>query len=172
MKESLSESLHLSDVLELAVLASADETRFKSLFRYLFDDDKRTSDNAAWVLTHLPKSANRWLEEKHEELIDETMRTSSTSKRRLMMVLLDRQSFDAEEIRTDFLDFCFEKLLNTSETYGVRSLAAKLAYKQCQTYPELRAELRQSLELLERETLNPGLSHTRKELLKKLQLNH
>lgn len=171
MEERLSESLHLSDVLELAVLASADEARFESLFRYLFDDDKRTSDNAAWVLTHLPKSANRWLEEKHEELIDETMRTSSTTKRRLMMVLLDRQPFDAEEIRTDFLDFCFEKLLDPNETYGVRSLAAKLAYKQCQTYTELQAELRQSLELLERETLNPGLSHTRKELLKKLQLN-
>ena len=168
MKERLSAPLHLSDVLELANIAAADEVRFESLFQYLFDDDKRTSDNAAWVLTHLPNPATRWLEENHEDLIDETMRTSSTTKRRLMMVLLDRQSFDEDKTRTDFLDFCFEKLLDPIETYGVRSLAAKLAYKQCHPYNELRAELRQSLELLERESLNPGLSHTRKELIKKL----
>ena len=137
------------------------------MFLMLFDENKRTSDNAAWVLTHLPQKANRWLECRQQELIDETMCTSSTTKRRLMMVLIERQTFNPETIRTDFLDFCFEKLLDPKETYGVRSLAAKIAYKQCRHYVELKAELRQALELLEREQLNPGLSHTRKELLKR-----
>ena len=33
----------------------------EELLQLLFDEDKRTSDNAAWVLTHLPKTADAWL---------------------------------------------------------------------------------------------------------------
>ena len=54
----------------------------EELFQLLFDPDKRTSDNAAWVLTHLPKTADGWLTERQNILIDEAMRTTSTTKRR------------------------------------------------------------------------------------------
>ena len=79
----------------------------RELFQLLFDSDKRTSDNAAWVLTHLPKTADPWLAERQDLLIDEAMRTSSTTKRRLIMNLLDRTPFESDHLRTDFLDFCF-----------------------------------------------------------------
>lgn len=68
----------------------------EELFQLLFDSDKRTSDNAAWVLTHLPKTADPWLAERQDLLIDEAMRTSSTTKRRLIMNLLERTSFDPD----------------------------------------------------------------------------
>lgn len=60
----------------------------EELFQLLFDEDKRTSDNAAWVMTHLPKTADAWLTERQNILIDEAMRTQSTTKRRLIMNLL------------------------------------------------------------------------------------
>ena len=79
----------------------------EELFRLLLDSDKRTSDNAAWALTHLPKAANAWFTEKQDALIDEAMRTSSITKLRLILNLLTRTTFRRDSIRTEFLDFCF-----------------------------------------------------------------
>ena len=150
-------------------LAQAD---FKEeLFRLLFDPDKRTSDNAAWVLTHLPKTANAWLSERQNFLIDEAMRTSSTTKRRLIMNLLDRTPFDPDHLRTDFLDFCFNAILS-DEPIGVKSLAIKLAYAQSAHYPELLEEIDATLQLMEPEELPAALKHLRGKMLAKETTNN
>ena len=144
-------------------LAQAD---FKEeLFQLLFDEDKRTSDNAAWVLTHLPKTEDAWLVERQNVLIDEAMRTESTTKRRLIMNLLDRTPFEADHIRTDFLDFCFSKMLS-DEPIGVKTLAIKLTYAQSVHYPELLEEFNTSLQMMEPEVLPAALKHIRGKMLK------
>lgn len=145
-------------------LAQAD---FKEgLFQLLFDPDKRTSDNAAWVLTHLPKTADPWLTERQNILIDEAMRTTSTTKRRLIMNLLDRTTFEPDHIRTDFLDFCFNIILS-EEPIGVKTLAIKLAYAQSAPYPELLEEVNATLRLMEPEELPAALKHLRSKMLEK-----
>ncbi|MBR3428170.1 MAG: hypothetical protein IKG95_09555 [Bacteroidales bacterium] len=145
-------------------LAKAD---FKEeLFQLLFDPDKRTSDNAAWVMTHLPKTADEWLAERQNTLIDEAMRTASTTKRRLIMNLLERTSFESDHIRTDFLDFCFNAMLS-DEPVGVKSLAIKLAYAQSVHYPELLEEINTTLQMMEPEELPAALKHLRGKMLAK-----
>ena len=145
-------------------LAKAD---FKEeLFQLLFDPDKRTSDNAAWVLTHLLKTADSWLTERQDILIDEAMRTASTTKRRLIMNLLERTSFDPDHTRTDFLDFCFNAILS-DEPIGVKSLAVKLAYAQSVHYPELLEEINATLRMMEPEELPAALKHLRGKMLAK-----
>jgi hypothetical protein len=146
--------------------ALADGDFKEELFQLLFDDDKRTSNNAAWVLTHLPKTEDAWLNERQNVLIDEAMRTNSTTKRRLIMNLLDRTSFDPENIRTDFLDFCFNTMLS-DEPIGVKSLAIKLTYAQSVHYPELLEEFNTALQMMEPEVLPAALKHLRGKMLKK-----
>ena len=138
----------------------------EELFQLLFDPDKRTSDNAAWVLTHLPKTADAWLTEHQNTLIDEAMRTTSTTKRRLIMNLLERTPFEADSIRTDFLDFCFNAMLS-DEPIGVKSLAIKLTYAQSKYYPELLEEFNTALQMMEPEVLPAALKHIRGKMLKK-----
>ncbi len=138
----------------------------EKLFQLLFDPDKRTSDNAAWALTHLPKTADAWLAERQDLLIDEAMRTTSTTKRRLIMNLLDRTSFDPDHLRTDFLDFCFNTILSDAPV-GVKSLAIKLTYKQSAHYPELREEINATLQLMEPDELPAALKHLRGKMLAK-----
>ena len=137
----------------------------EELFRLLLDPDKRTSDNAAWALTHLPKEANAWLNEKQDALIDEAMRTTSTTKRRLIMNLLGRTVFERDSIRTEFLDFCFSKMLST-DPVGVKTLAIKLAHAQCLHYPELLDEFDATLQLHDAEQLPPALRCIRRRMLK------
>ncbi len=149
---------------DVRALAGAD---FKEdLFQLLFDPDKRTSDNAAWVLTHLPKTADAWLAERQIILIDEAMRTASTTKRRLVMNLLERTTFDPDHIRTDFLDFCFNAILS-DEPVGVKSLAIKLAYAQSVHYPELLEEINATFRMMEPEELPAALKHLRGKMLAK-----
>ena len=145
-------------------LAKAD---FKEeLFQLLFDPDKRTSDNAAWVLTHLPKTADSWLTERQNILIDEAMRTTSTTKRRLIMNLLDRTTFAPDHIRTDFLDFSFNTILSDAPI-GVKSLAIKLAYARSAHYPEVLEEVNATLQLMEPDELPAALKHLRGKMLAK-----
>ena len=138
----------------------------EELFQLLFDEDKRTSDNAAWVMTHLPKTADVWLTEHQDTLIDEAMRTESTTKRRLIMNLIERTRFDSESIRTDFLDFCFNIILS-DEPIGVKTLAIKLTYAQSEHYPELLEEFNTALQMMEPEVLPAALKHIRGKMLKK-----
>lgn len=138
----------------------------EELFQLLFDEDKRTSDNAAWVMTHLPKTADEWLAEKQNTLIDEAMRTESTTKRRLIMNLLERTPFQQDSIRTDFLDFCFNIILS-DEPIGVKTLAIKLTYAQSKYYPELLEEFNTALQMMEPEVLPAALKHIRGKMLKK-----
>ena len=149
---------------DVIALAGAD---FKEeLFQLLFDEHKRTSDNAAWVMTHLPKTADAWLAERQNALIDEVMRTESTTKRRLIMNLLERTPFEADHIRTDFLDFCFNTM-HSDEPIGIKSLAIKLTYAQSVHYPELMEEFNTALQMMEPEVLPAALKHIRGKILKK-----
>ena len=138
----------------------------EELFQLLFDEDKRTSDNAAWVMTHLPKTADAWLAERQNTLIDEAMRTESTTKRRLIMNLLERTPFQQDSIRTDFLDFCFNIILS-DEPIGVKTLAIKLTYAQSKYYPELLDEFNTALQMMEPEALPAALKHIRGKMLKR-----
>ena len=149
-------------------LAGAD---FKEeLFQLLFDEDKRTSDNAAWVMTHMPKTVDAWLTERQNTLIDEAMRTESITKRRLIMNLLERTSFQQDSIRTDFLDFCFNIILS-DEPVGVKTLAIKLTYAQSIYYPELLEELNTALQMMEPEVLPAALKHIRNKMLREKGLS-
>ena len=161
LKTILSGRISGSDAKALASGDFKDE-----LFQLLFDEDKRTSDNAAWVMTHLPKTADAWLTERQNTLIDEAMRTSSTTKRRLIMNLLERTTFELDHIRTDFLDFCFNTMLS-DEPIGVKTLAIKLTYAQSVHYPELLEEFNTALQMMEPEVLPAALKHIRGKMLKK-----
>ena len=161
LKSILSGRISGGDARALAVGDFKEE-----LFQLLFDEDKRTSDNAAWVLTHLPKTADSWLAERQNTLIDEVMRTTSTTKRRLIMNLLERTPFEADNIRTDFLDFCFNAMLS-DEPIGVKSLAIKLTYAQSKFYPERLEEFNTALRMMEPEVLPAALKHVRGKMLKK-----
>ncbi len=162
LKTLLSDRISGSDA---KALANAD---FKeTLFRLLFDPDKRTSDNAAWVMTHLPKTADAWLTERQNTLVDEAMRTESTTKRRLILNLLERTPFEQDHIRTDFLNFCFNSILS-DEPIGVKTLAIKLTYAQSVHYPELLEELNTALQMMEPEVLPAALRHIRRKMLEKL----
>lgn len=170
-KKRLSGIIHDNDIQEITYLTQGkqNDRQKEALYELLFDTDKRTSNNAAWVFTHFDLHNNEWLYNKHDELINEVMKTNSQTKCRLILTLLNRQPFVKEKIRTDFLDFCLKHMTDANEATGIRCMCMKLAYEQCHFFKELSTELKATLEMMEPDFLGPGIRTTRKNILKKLE---
>ena len=161
--------MHVDDIKALAHKAHGDAEERKRLFGTMLSAEGREAYFAAWTLTHLPPSDNGFIDEHREALVQLAVGTSEIPLRRLSLALLERLEWEIDDVRTDLLDFCLEHMMLADEPYGVRSLCIKLAWLQCRHYPELKAELRQCLLLMEPSELGAGVKHTRGKILGKLK---
>ena len=159
----------MNDIHEICILAHDNNHRKTELYQLTLDEDERVSTNALWVFTHFDLANNEWLYAKHDDLIDRVFVEKSMTKLRLMLSLLLRQPFEKESLRSDFIDFCVGKITACSYPYAIRALCMKLAYEQMKYYPELLAELKAALNMLEQETLSPGLASAKRQVMKKIK---
>ena len=133
--------------------------------RYAFDPDYRVARSALWGLT---KATNKELSELQailNELIDQAMHTDNSSVRRLSLNIIERLKMNKEDLRTDFLDFCFEHMVGIEEYSGIQTLCMKLAYRMCTFYPELMDELKRTLEAMEIDYYKLAIKCLRKRIL-------
>ncbi len=166
--ERLAERLHEWDLRELCGWISGNSLLREALYEAFFVPDNRVGSNALWVFTHLPAEDQRWLAERRDALIDSVLTETDTTRRRLLLNLLERMTFRAEELRGDFVDFCLRGICRTDEMAGVRTLCMKLAYAQCRHYPELCAELSVALEMLDDLPLPPAVTCARRRILRQM----
>ena len=133
--------------------------------QYVFDSNYRVARSALWGLT---KATNEELSELQvilNELIDQAMQTENSSVRRLTLNIIERLKMDEDDLRTDFLDFCFEHMVSIEEFPGIQTLCMKLAYRMCIFYPELMDELKRTLEAMEIDYYKPAVKCLRKRIL-------
>lgn len=163
-----------NNIHELCFLTQGEENnhRKEELYRLTFDEDNRVAFNALHVLSNFDLANNEWLYCKHDELIDRVMKEEHVGKRRLMLNLLLRQPFEEEFLRSDFIDFCVSKITACAQPYAIRAYCMKLAYGQMKYYPELLSELKMALDMLEQETLSPGLASAKRQILMKIKRKH
>lgn len=133
---------------------------------YMYDEDYHVARNALWGLTKATDKELSALQPILNKLIDLCMTTENSSIRRLSMNIIERLKIEKEELRTDFLDFCFEHAVDVTEFPGIQSLSIKLAYKMCSFYPELKEELLRTLEAMEIEYYKPAVKSIRGRILK------
>ena len=133
--------------------------------RYVFDEDYRVARSALWGLTKATREELSELQSMMNELIDLAMQTENSSVRRLTLNLIERLTINEDDLRTDFLDFCFEHLLNVEEFPGIQAVCAKLAFRMCKFYPELMDELKRTLEGMEIEYYKPAVKSIRNRIL-------
>ena len=170
MKYNLTHRLSQSEIHELCALTQGEhnDNLKEELYQLTLDGDRRVATNTLWVFTHFAAIDNKWLYAKHDQLIDRCLEEEDTTKLRLMLNLLLRQPYTKEDIRTDFIDYCLMRLTDPKSPYAVRAHCIKLAYEQMKYWPELLKELRQTLELISREPLSPGLRSAWKHVMKKI----
>lgn len=168
LSENLSGRLQMNIIHEICLLAKDDNSLKEDIYNLAMGTDERIAYNALWILSHFDSVATKWLCQKQDEIIDHAISEKHVGKRRLLLSLLNNQSFHEDSLRTDFIDFCISKIPSAIEPYAIRALCMKLAYEQCKFYPELLAELNTCLDMLSQEPLSPALKSTRKNIMKKI----
>ena len=171
MIEKLLGKIGLNDIHKICFMTQGKENDYRKeeLYQFTFDEDDRVAFNALHALSHFDLANNEWLYSKHDNLIDRVMKEKHVGKCRLMLNLLLRQPFKEDSLRSDFIDFCIAKITACARPYAVRAYCMKLAYEQMKYYPELLEELRMALDMLEQETLSPGLLSAKRQIMKKIK---
>lgn len=134
---------------------------------YAFSQDEMVARNALWVLTKANKKELAPLHELLPSLINQAMQTKNSSIRRLTLYIIERQKMTEDDLRTDFLDFCFEQMLNIAEPPAIQAVCMKLAHRMCRFYPELTDELKRTLETMETDYYKPAVKCVRRRILSK-----
>lgn len=162
--------LSMPKIMEILFLTQgeANNSVKSELYALTQDIEQRVATNALWVFTHFAEHDNEWLYTKHDELIDRCLTERDTTKLRLMLAILLRQPFEANSVRTDFIDICLERIADPQQPYAIRAQCMKLAYEQMKPWRELLAELRSVLELIATEPLSPGLRSAWRQVMKRL----
>ena len=153
----LLQKINLPQIKSVVSWASGSQDNLTMLWHFVRSDDRRTSVNALWVMTHLPETDAEWLLSLRDEMIDMLLTEMDTSKKRMLLQLLREREYDAYDIRTDFLDYCMSKINSECEPYAVRCFSIYTAFKMCRHFPELLAELDEHLDMMRYQTLSPGL---------------
>ena len=133
--------------------------------RYAFDSDYRVARSSLWGLTKATDKELSALQVILNELIEQAMQTDNSSVRRLTLNIIERLKMNEDNLRTDFLDFCFEHMVSIEEYSGIQTLCMKLAYRMCTFYPELMDELKRTLEVMEIDYYKPAVKCLRKRIL-------
>ena len=133
--------------------------------QYAFSQDYRVARTALWGLTKANKEELSQLQVILNEIIDQAMQTDNSSVRRLSLNVVERLEMSDEDLRTDFLDFCFEHMMDIEEYPGIQSVCMKLAFRMCKFYPELMDELKRTLETMEIDYYKPAVKGVRNRIL-------
>ena len=133
--------------------------------RYVLDSDYRVARSALWGLTKASDEELSELQVMLNELIELAIQTENSSVRRLTLNIIERLKMDEDDLRTDFLDFCFEHMISIKESPGIQTLCMKLACRMCSFYPELMDELKRTLEAMETDYYKPAVKGLRKKIL-------
>ena len=133
--------------------------------RFMHHEDYRVARIALWSLTKANDEELSALQMIYNELIDLAMTTENSSVRRLSLNLVERLKMNKDEIRTEFLDFCLEHMVDINEFPGTQTLCMKLAYRMCKSYPELMGEFRRMVDAMAIEYYKPAVKCLRTRIL-------
>ena len=167
LRNQLVGRIHTEDVRRIVDCMANDDSVVivKALYCLLSDTDRRVANNAAWVLSCSDSKVMRFLLCYQNQLIDLLIGTKDKSFSRILFSILRRQTFEKSNLRTDFLDFCLNEIVNSNQAIAIRAHAIYVSYSLCKAYPELLNELFMMLQMLESESLSPGLRHARNTIM-------
>lgn len=167
LRNQLVGRIHTEDVRRIVDCITNDDgdVIMKALYCLLSDTDRRVANNAAWVLSCSDSKVMRFLLRYQNQLIDLLIGTKDKSFSRILFSILRRQTFEKSNLRTDFLDFCLNEIINSNQAIAIRAHAIYVTYSLCKAYPELLNELFMMLQMLESESLSPGLRHARNTIM-------
>ncbi|MCM1035371.1 MAG: hypothetical protein NC038_08285 [Paludibacter sp.] len=158
IEQLLSGRIHMADIRAVNRWVTKAQSNKAYLLHLAASNRGEVSKNALWCMTHLKSGNGEWLESLQNELTDILLTEEDVSKQRILLQLLREQTYRQDNIRTDFLDYCFAHINAKNAPYAIRCSCMYCAFKMSRFYPELLAELEKHLDYMEEDPLSPGLA--------------
>ena len=133
--------------------------------RFVYDTDAKVARNALWILTKASDQELSALQVMLHELMERAMTTDSSAVRRLSLNIVERLKMEEDDLRTDFLDFCLDRMANIEALPGCQSVCMKLAFRMCRFYPELMGEFMRTIEGMEIDYYKPAVKCIRSRIM-------
>lgn len=155
--------LFLHEIVESVSIYPED---FDTIYKLIKDPEEKISWRAAWACEKVFEKYPDFLQGKEEELISFVMKNNHSGTRRILLSIL--LELPSPPLPVDFLDFCFNHMLDLNQAIATQALCIKMAYKLCRIEPELLPELKLYLENAELEYYSIGVKTCVRNVLKKL----
>jgi hypothetical protein len=145
LEKELLQEFSKSNTMRIANIIGAEQTLFDELIDIMVNGREKSKNHAAWVLSHCADT-HPWLLEKHKEalLLNLQMPAADSVKRNSLRVL--RYVNLPEDLMGIAADLCFGFLNSGKEPVAIKVHAMDVLYKIVVKYPELKEELRVSIE--------------------------
>lgn len=164
-EEKLKKTRNECHAREIYEQVNAEDAFLEFASRYVFCHDELVVRNALWVLTKAGKDELSPLHDLLNPLVELAMQTENSSVRRMLLCVVERLNMTEDDLRTDFLDFCFDQMMNLEAPPAIQAVCMKLAYRMCCFYPELTDELTRTLESMETDFYKPAVRCVRNRVL-------
>lgn len=132
---------------------------------FMYHEDYQVVRNTMWGLTKATDDELSQLQPMLNELIDLAMSHSNPSVRRLTLNVIERLHMSEDDLRSDFLDWCLDRMVSLEEYPGTQSLCMKLAHRMCRFFPELMDELLRIVRDMDIEYYSPAVKSVRTRIL-------
>ncbi|NDV82933.1 hypothetical protein [Bacteroides sp. 51] len=166
-KEYLAQPIYRLSLHKIVDSVSVYPEDFDIVYKLIKDPQEKVSWRAAWACEKIFEKYPDFLEGKQKELIAIVMNNKHSGTRRILLsILLELPA--PEPLPVDFLDFCFNNMLDLNQAIATQALCIKMSYKLCLLEPELLPELKLYLENAEPEYYSPGVKSCIRNVLKRL----
>ena len=166
-KEYLAQPIYKLSLHKVVDSISTYPEDFAVIYELIKESNEKVSWRAAWACEKVFEKHPYFLEGKQEELIALVMSNNHHGTQRILLsILLGLPT--STPLPVDFLDFCFNNMLNLNQPIATQALCIKMSYKLCLLEPELLPELKLYLENAELEYYSPGVKSCIRNVLKRI----
>ncbi|MCL1867786.1 MAG: hypothetical protein FWF72_02390 [Paludibacter sp.] len=140
---------------------------FQKLFDLIFYENKNIGWRAAWVADHLSRKHADWFSNRMKiQLMRFAQISIPSGHLRLCLSILLNAGLP-DEISGDFINFCFENILNEKTAIAVKAQSVKILSEICKTEPDLRNEVEAVLQNIDIQNYTAGMKTVVKKFLNK-----
>lgn len=145
LTEELLNDFSKNQMVRLSNIIGPNQEEFDELMELFLSKDDKVSSRAAWLLSHCV-DGNPWLIDKHIKtiIINLTKKTNDAVKRNTLRVLQFKKI--PEDLHGITVELCFKFLNSGKEPIAVRAHAMTILFNIVKIYPELKDELKVSIE--------------------------
>lgn len=132
---------------------------------YMNDPETQVARNALSAICKATDKELAMLKPMWNEMVDKAITSDCPAIKGRLLGIIERIEMTEDDLRTDLLDFCLERMQHPEEMPSTQANSMKIAFRICKFYPELMEELKRTLLAMEISYFTPAVKNVRRRIL-------